>query len=73
MAGIENRSAPCKGNQTSQPKKGGAHCSSIGLACPEERINPSDKLRGPTLTAEELRLELSRMFLGYLRSKDRLK
>jgi len=39
----------------------------------KERISPSDKLRGPTLSAEELRVELSRLFLGYLRTKDRLK
>jgi AcrR family transcriptional regulator len=37
----------------------------------KERISPSDKLRGPALPANELRLELSRMFLGYLRSGDR--
>jgi AcrR family transcriptional regulator len=33
----------------------------------KERIRPSDKLRGATLSAEELRAELTRMFLGYLR------
>jgi len=33
----------------------------------KERINPSDKLRGPALPAEELSAELTRMFLGYLR------
>jgi hypothetical protein len=32
------------------------------------RIGPSGKLRGPALSAEELRVELSRLFLGYLRS-----
>jgi len=34
----------------------------------KERISPGDKLRGPALSAEELRVELSRMFVGYLRS-----
>ena len=38
----------------------------------KERISPSDKLRGPALPAEELRLELSRMFLGYLGCGHRL-
>lgn len=36
----------------------------------KERISPADKLRGPALSAEELSRELSRMFLGYLRTKD---
>lgn len=34
----------------------------------KERISPTNKLRGPALSADELRLELCRMFLGYLRS-----
>ena len=34
----------------------------------KERIRTSDELRGATLSAEELRVELTRMFLGYLRS-----
>lgn len=38
----------------------------------KERISPANKLSGPSLTAEELGVELSRMFLGYLRSSDRL-
>ena len=34
----------------------------------KERIRPSDKSAGSALSAEELRRELTRMFLGYLRS-----
>jgi AcrR family transcriptional regulator len=35
----------------------------------KERISPSNKLSGPGLPAEELGVELSRMFLGYLRPR----
>jgi AcrR family transcriptional regulator len=34
----------------------------------KERIRPSDKSRGAVLSAEELRVELTRMFLGYLQA-----
>jgi AcrR family transcriptional regulator len=37
----------------------------------KERISPSSKLTGPALPADELGTELSRMFLGYLRTNHR--
>lgn len=39
----------------------------------KERISPREKLGGPPMPAEELATELSRMFLGYLRSSGRVK
>ena len=39
----------------------------------KERISPSDKLSAAPLPADELAIELSRMFLGYLRFGDRRK
>jgi AcrR family transcriptional regulator len=56
-----------------EPKKAVRIALQLVSLALKERISPSDKLRGPALPADELRLELSRMFLGYLRSKDRLK
>jgi AcrR family transcriptional regulator len=38
----------------------------------KERISPSSKLNGPVLPAEELRIELTRLFLGYLRYPARI-
>lgn len=38
----------------------------------KERISPSNKLGGPALPAEELRIELTRVFLGYLRCPGRI-
>jgi AcrR family transcriptional regulator len=51
-----------------QPKKAVRIALQLVSLALKERINPSDKLRGPALSAEELQLELTRMFLGYLRS-----
>jgi AcrR family transcriptional regulator len=51
-----------------QPKKAVRIALQLVSLALKERISPSDKLRGPALAAEELRVELSRMFLGYLRS-----
>jgi AcrR family transcriptional regulator len=51
-----------------QPKKAVRIALQLVSLALKERINPSDKLRGPALSAEELRAELSRMFVGYLRS-----
>lgn len=51
-----------------QPKKAVRIALQLVSLALKERISPSDKLRGPALSAEELRVELSRMFLGYLRS-----
>jgi AcrR family transcriptional regulator len=56
-----------------QPKKAVRIALQLVSLALKERISPSDKMRGPALPAEELRLELSRMFLGYLRPKDRVK
>jgi AcrR family transcriptional regulator len=55
-----------------QPKKAVRIALQLVSLALKERIRPSDKLRGPALPANELRLELSRMFLGYLRSGDRV-
>jgi len=74
MAGIE-RIVLLHAKEIKHPHPKKAVCIALQLVslALKERISPSDKLRGPSLSAEELRLELSRMFLGYLRSKDRLK
>jgi AcrR family transcriptional regulator len=53
-----------------QPKKAVRIALQLVSLALKERISPSDKLRGPSLPAEELAVELSRMFLGYLRAGD---
>lgn len=50
-----------------QPKKAVRIALQLVSLALKERISPSDKLSGPALPAEELRVELTRMFLGYLR------
>ena len=55
-----------------QPKKAVRIALQLVSLALKERIRRSDKLRGPALPANELRLELSRMFLGYLRNGARL-
>jgi AcrR family transcriptional regulator len=50
-----------------EPKKAVRIALQLVSLALKERISPSDKLRGRALPAEELRFELSRMFLGYLR------
>lgn len=54
-----------------EPKKAVRIALQLVSLALKERISPSDKLRGGALPAGELRLELSRMFLGYLRCNDR--
>jgi AcrR family transcriptional regulator len=54
-----------------EPKKAVRIALQLVSLALKERISPSNKLRGRALPAEELRLELSRMFLGYLRCDDR--
>jgi AcrR family transcriptional regulator len=53
-----------------EPKKAVRIALQLVSLALKERISPSNKLRGRALPAEELRLELSRMFLGYLRCDD---
>jgi AcrR family transcriptional regulator len=55
-----------------QPKKAVRIALQLVSLALKERISPSDKLRGPARAANELRLELSRMLLGYLRCDVRL-
>jgi AcrR family transcriptional regulator len=52
-----------------QPKKAVRIALQLVSLALKERIRPSDKSRGTGLSAEELRRELTRMFLGYLRSE----
>ena len=52
-----------------QPKKAVRIALQLVSLALKERIRPSDKLRGAALSAEDLRLELTRMFLGYLGSR----
>lgn len=54
-----------------QPKKAVHIALQLVSLALKERISPSDKLSGAPLPADELAIELSRMFLGYLRSGDR--
>ena len=51
-----------------QPRKAVRIALQLVSLALKERIRPSDKSRGPSLSAEELQTELTRMFLGYLRS-----
>jgi AcrR family transcriptional regulator len=55
-----------------EPKKAVRIALQLVSLALKERISPTDKLRGPALPAQELRLELTRMFLGYLGFSDRL-
>ena len=57
----------------SDPKKAVRIALQLVSLALKERISPTNKLRGPALSAEELRLELTRMFLGYLRFGDRMR
>lgn len=54
-----------------QPKKAVRIALQLVSLALKERISPRDKLRGPALPADELQVELTRMFLGYLRLADR--
>ena len=69
MAGIE-RIVLLHGKEIRhpQPKKAVRIALQLVSLALKERISPSDKLSGPPLPANELAIELSRMFLGYLRS-----
>ena len=51
-----------------EPKKAVRIALQLVSLALKERISPGDKPRGPSLPAEELAEELTRMFLGYLRS-----
>jgi AcrR family transcriptional regulator len=53
-----------------EPKKAVRIALQLVSLALRERISPAAKLSGPALTAEELTVELSRMFLGYLRASD---
>lgn len=55
-----------------QPKKAVRIALQLVSLALKERISPSNKLSGPALPAEELRIELSRVFLGYLRHPARI-
>lgn len=50
-----------------EPKKAVRIALQLVSLALKERIAPGEKLSGPTLPAEELSAELTRMFLGYLR------
>jgi AcrR family transcriptional regulator len=54
-----------------EPKKAVRIALQLVSLALKERISPGDKLSGPKLPAEALGKELTRMFLGYLRSSDR--
>ncbi|MEY2501537.1 MAG: hypothetical protein QOI07_1871 [Verrucomicrobiota bacterium] len=56
-----------------QPRKAVRLALQLVSLALKERISPSKRLSGPALPASELGVELSRMFLGYLQSKGRLK
>ncbi|MEY2507797.1 MAG: hypothetical protein QOH01_2126 [Verrucomicrobiota bacterium] len=56
-----------------QPRKAVRLALQLVSLALKERISPSKRLSGPALPASELGVELSRMFLGYLQSKARLK
>jgi AcrR family transcriptional regulator len=51
-----------------QPKKAVRIALQLVSLALKERIRPSDKAGGTVLSADELRVELTRMFLGYLQS-----
>jgi AcrR family transcriptional regulator len=55
-----------------QPKKAVRIALQLVSLALKERISPSNKLSGPALPAEELRIELTRLFLGYLRYPGRV-
>jgi AcrR family transcriptional regulator len=52
-----------------EPKKAVRIALQLVSLALKERISPGSNRRGPALSAEELRVELCRMFLGYLRGK----
>jgi hypothetical protein len=56
-----------------QPRKAVRLALQLVSLALKERISPSKRVSGPALPASELGVELSRMFLGYLQSKARLK
>ena len=55
-----------------QPKRAVRIALQLVSLALKERISPSNKLNGPALPAEELRIELTRLFLGYLRGPARI-
>jgi AcrR family transcriptional regulator len=55
-----------------QPKKAVRIALQLVSLALKERISPSNKLSGPAMPAEELRIELTRLFLGYLRCPARI-
>jgi AcrR family transcriptional regulator len=59
--------------QHPQPRKAVRLALQLVSLALKERISPSKRLSGPALPASELGVELSRMFLGYLQLKARLK
>jgi AcrR family transcriptional regulator len=54
-----------------EPKKAVRIALQLVSLALKERISSADKLSGPALSANELGVELTRMFLGYLQSGDR--
>jgi AcrR family transcriptional regulator len=56
-----------------QPKKAVRIALQLVSLALKERISPGDKLSGPPLPADELAIELSRMFLGYVQSGGKTK
>lgn len=54
-----------------QPKKAVRLALQLVSLALKERINPSRKLSGPAMPARDLGVELSRMFLGYLQTRER--
>ncbi|HEV2805531.1 MAG TPA: TetR/AcrR family transcriptional regulator [Chthoniobacterales bacterium] len=55
-----------------QPRKAVRIALQLVSLALKERISPSNKLSGPALPAEQLRIELTRLFLGYLRYPGRV-
>lgn len=55
-----------------EPKKAVRIALQLTSLALKERIRAANKLSGPTLPAEELRIELTRLFLGYLRYTGRV-
>ncbi|HKP93842.1 MAG TPA: hypothetical protein VJS88_08080, partial [Chthoniobacterales bacterium] len=51
-----------------QPRKAVRIALQLVSLALKERIRPNDRSRGPALSEDELRVELTRMFLGYLHS-----
>jgi AcrR family transcriptional regulator len=55
-----------------EPKKAVRMALQLVSLALKERISPATKLSGPALSANKLGIELTRMFLGYLRSNNRI-